>query len=275
MPIGIEIVYILCYIFWSMEKLLRPKDRILLVLNFLTDLRYEIFPPLSDTLKAINNAFPPDYKRPSFYSAFYRSLNTGEIKKIVKEGKIYYQLTGLGKKKLTRKFPLLKLQKKKWDGWWRVVIFDIPEKESGLRKALVIKLKSLGFGMWQKSVYISPFKVAVDIRQFLVIHRLRDQACVLVAKDIYAGDVKKLVAKIWSLEVINKQYENLIENWEWVKSPAKGLSASGLKKEARKCYSKYLEIISQDPFLPKDLLPANWWAEEVKALVQEWAEYFD
>lgn len=236
-----------------MEKFLRPKDKILLGLNLLMDFSNEFFEPISTTMAKIYHSLPPDYKPPSFYAAFYRTLATGEIKKLIKDEKPYYQLTSLGKKRLQRKFPLLKLQKKKWDGWWRIVIFDINEKNKKTRDLLRDKLKTLGFGMWQRSVYITPFNVAEDMRQFFITHGLKDQACVLVAKDLFAGNIKELVAKIWDLETLNKQYSDLMDSWEWEKSPAAKLSFNQLKKKARKNYSKYLEIISQDPFLPYNI----------------------
>ena len=38
--------------------------------------------------------------------------------------------------------------------------FDIRGESRFIRDLLKKKLKSLGFGMWQRSIYISPFNVA-------------------------------------------------------------------------------------------------------------------
>lgn len=43
-----------------------------------------------------------------------------------------------------------------WDGWWRVVTFDIPHKKKILRELLRRKLRSLGFYPLQKSVFVHP-----------------------------------------------------------------------------------------------------------------------
>ena len=42
----------------------------------------------------------------------------------------------------------------KWDGKWRVVTFDVPEKNKNAREALRNKLKELGFKELQERVFI-------------------------------------------------------------------------------------------------------------------------
>jgi len=61
----------------------------------------------------------------------------------------------------------------KWDGKWRVVIFDIPStsKTSNLiRNVFRAKIKSFGFCLLQKSIWIFPFPCKEEInflREFL------------------------------------------------------------------------------------------------------------
>lgn len=52
---------------------------------------------------------------------------------------------------------------KDWDGQWRFLFFDIPEKRRGARDILRAKLKSLGFFRFQKSVWIFPFEYEKEI----------------------------------------------------------------------------------------------------------------
>mgnify|MGYP001606639190 CR=1 FL=1 len=56
---------------------------------------------------------------------------------------------------------------KQWDGKWRMVIFDIPEKKKRARDALREKLKELGFQELQHSVHIVPYNCKDEI-DFLV-----------------------------------------------------------------------------------------------------------
>lgn len=45
----------------------------------------------------------------------------------------------------------------KWDGRWRIVMFDVPEKQTYGRRALSAKLQEIGFKLMQKSVWVHPF----------------------------------------------------------------------------------------------------------------------
>jgi len=51
----------------------------------------------------------------------------------------------------------------RWDGKWRVVFFDVPEKRRARRDALRDKLKDLGFLEWQKSVWVFPYPCTDEI----------------------------------------------------------------------------------------------------------------
>src|SRR3989344_2007977 len=45
----------------------------------------------------------------------------------------------------------------KWDGRWRMLIFDIPEKRKSLREKIRLTLLSIGFLRLQDSVWIYPY----------------------------------------------------------------------------------------------------------------------
>lgn len=49
------------------------------------------------------------------------------------------------------------LPKQKWDGKWRMVIFDVWEKRKGTRDQLRNKLRNIGFVMVQGSVWVYPY----------------------------------------------------------------------------------------------------------------------
>lgn len=76
------------------------------------------------------------------------------------DGTITLVLTAKGKNRILRyDMDKIKIEKpKKWDGLWRVVSFDIPEKKKQARNALVMKLKNLEFYPMQKSFFIFPFE---------------------------------------------------------------------------------------------------------------------
>ena len=84
---------------------------------------------------------------------------------IVQKGdKGYLKITQRGRRQLVEfNIDTIKIQKQKWDGRWRLVIFDIPEKSRVARDVLRQKLKEIGFILVQKSVWICPYECQNEI----------------------------------------------------------------------------------------------------------------
>ncbi|MFH0969425.1 MAG: hypothetical protein V1804_02870 [Patescibacteria group bacterium] len=78
-----------------------------------------------------------------------------------KEGRFTLSLVGkiLAKYIISRK----KVLNKKWDGKYRVVIFDIPEEKRKIRDWLRGELDLLDYKKLQKSVFISKFSLTSDL----------------------------------------------------------------------------------------------------------------
>ncbi len=55
--------------------------------------------------------------------------------------------------------------KRKWDGRWRIVTFDIPERRRGIRAHLREMMKSIGFVRLQESVWVYPY----DCEEFIAL----------------------------------------------------------------------------------------------------------
>lgn len=52
---------------------------------------------------------------------------------------------------------------KSWDGKWRLVAFDIPEKHKWSREGFRNKLKKMGFYQFQKSIFVFPYPCFSEI----------------------------------------------------------------------------------------------------------------
>ncbi len=93
-----------------------------------------------------------------------RSLNQSRIR-LKEKGLIEYDskgfayLTLLGQKYLRRIERIdFKIKKpKKWDGKWRILIFDISERKKRLRDQIRITLNEIGFIKLQNSVWVYPY----------------------------------------------------------------------------------------------------------------------
>ncbi len=87
------------------------------------------------------------------------------IKRRMKGGRSEMMLTKKGREELlSYDIDKIKLKNdKRWDGKWRVIIFDIPEDKKQARDALRSKFKHLGMLQLQKSVFIYPFDCKKEI----------------------------------------------------------------------------------------------------------------
>lgn len=61
-------------------------------------------------------------------------------------------------------------ESKKWDGGWRIVFFDIPEKNRTYRDYLRKILKLIGFHELQKSIWVYPHPVPSFLKN-LILHK--------------------------------------------------------------------------------------------------------
>lgn len=239
-------------------KRIRIRDRLLLGLALSTDFL------IPATLRAMRGLPPqnlslwedPQYKRENLYNLVSRLLKTQEIEKIIKDGQPYLRLSNQGKIKLQRDFPLLKMQVKPWDNYWRLVVFDIKETNHYLRDILREKLKSLGFGKLQQSVYISPYDFEEDLVEFIDSHHLSEKVFVLVAKHRLMGDARILANKVWHLDELEIDYYQLLRKVEKIKSIKS--SQERKTKAIQSLRVNYFDLLLKDPLLPKELLPNNW-----------------
>jgi len=84
---------------------------------------------------------------------------------IEKNGKNTIRITKKGESRLqTFAIDFIEIEKpKRWDGKWRLVIFDLPIKFNKARENLRWKLKELGFIQFQKSAWIYPYPCKDEI----------------------------------------------------------------------------------------------------------------
>lgn len=73
---------------------------------------------------------------------------------------------------------------KKWDGSWRIVLFDIPENKRRYRDYLRKILKEVGFHEFQKSIWAYPFPVPPFLKQLLLEENMKSHVKLLTTKFI-------------------------------------------------------------------------------------------
>jgi phenylacetic acid degradation operon negative regulatory protein len=160
-----------------------------------------------------------------------------------------------------------------WDGRWRVVVFDVPEKKQALRLRLRRKLHRLHFGYLQDSVWISPDPIDAIKSAF---SGERVDAAVLTFMDASpcGGESHQdLVAGAWEFSRLNRlysTYRGLLD-----RTPASllrpGANAAARHQWLLREWKHWEDVTRRDPFLPDQLLPPGYqgkqaWAERQKIL---------
>ncbi len=104
------------------------------------------------------------------------------------DGKFTVELTEKGRRKLEEiklddmaiKIPSV------WDKKWRIIIFDIPEKQhKKARNALRDKLQKLGFYQLQKSVWALPYPCEKEVQFLCDLFGINQFVNIIIADKIY------------------------------------------------------------------------------------------
>ena len=105
------------------------------------------------------------YEKKKIYDTFYRLKEQGYINFYEKNNQVFISLTKKGEKKAGwMQIDNLEIKKtQKWDGKWRVLLFDIAELRRLHREALRGKLINMGFVMLQKSAWIIPYDCIKEV----------------------------------------------------------------------------------------------------------------
>lgn len=102
------------------------------------------------------------------------------------EDGLQLQLTENGVTKISQfKLDEMKIKKPwRWDRCWRMVIFDIPEKNRLSRDLFRKKLVELGFSRIQKSIFIHPYECEEEVKFLAELWGIGQYVNFLVAKSI-------------------------------------------------------------------------------------------
>lgn len=128
----------------------------------------------------------------------YMGVKNLERRGIVKSVSGGYTFTSVGKKWF--KQSLLKYHKQRrtaWDKKWRIVIFDIPQELHKNRNYFRNKLKTLGFYMIQKSVFVFPYPCEDELWPICERLELGDYVDIIIAQSI--GFKEKEIRKYFDL----------------------------------------------------------------------------
>ncbi len=233
------------------------RTKILLALFFLSDVQ---FSPV---------AF--DKQKELIFDISFNQKTRGTFSTLIKEGLVEktgedassYILTSKGFSELCLTFPAFRYMKEPWDGKWRVLSYEIPEKKRDLRDKLRREVAGWGLGPWHRSFWLTPHPIITNLRE-LVSQKEEEQYIQAFEADHVFGDRAILIEKVWKKAELDKQYRELFKRWHSI------LSVEGEKAEKfKKVVSEYVTILKFDPGLPSELIGQSWIGFEAFTIYKE------
>lgn len=216
----------------------------------------------------------------SFESWAYRNGLLSQIQRLEAEG--YLESTGkaFNRKRVVRlteagrraalggRDPEV-LWAERWDRKWRLVLFDLPEKEHRLRKELHRGLRASGCGCLQGSVWISPRPVPEGSRFFENPGMDCSHLILLEANSRGTRVDRQMVRSAYRFGRINELYR---EHLELLREGAPlDEDAEALLDWSTRENKAWLDAVGEDPLLPAELLPKGYlgrkaWAARKRVL---------
>jgi phenylacetic acid degradation operon negative regulatory protein len=160
---------------------------------------------------------------------------------------------------------------RKWDGKWRLVLFDVPIGKDVHRRRLRRYLRDKGFGHLQNSVWISPDPLS-DERSVLDGGKIAVESLILLEARPCGGEsVEEIVEGAWDFHAINRRYAKCLEVLASRPTPPvrSAVDAKALRQWAEREREAWISAITHDPLLPRKLLPSAYAGVDVwKARVE-------
>ncbi len=141
--------------------------------------QFQILGEIYDELKKFDEKFLKRSIRSLYESRVIKA-------KTNKDGTVTLVLSDEGEKRaISCNIDNIKIRKpKKWDGKWRFVLFDVPERKRLIRNALRHHLKTIGFFEFQKSVFVHPYDCKDEIDYIIEMNEAREFVRFVVADSV-------------------------------------------------------------------------------------------
>ncbi len=152
-----------------------------------------------------------------------------------------------------------------WDGLWHVVVYSLPEKKRGLRRALRQQLAWLGFGRLAPATWVSPHNRKIELENLFNELSVQKHVELFSGMRVGPSTEQNLIEQCWNLPELEAQYQEFIchywPEYEQCKTQENGNSdLSPDECFVRRFWLTYdfQPFPRKDPNLPATLLPPNW-----------------
>ena len=168
------------------------------------------------------------------------------------EKELKYMLTSKGFEAICLEFPFFRYLVNQWDGKWRVISYEIPEKKRELRDRLRREMQGWGLGPWHRSFWLTPHPILTTLKS-LISQKDEEQYVQAFEADHSLGDREILIEKVWGKANLDRQYRELFKKWHDILS-----SEVDKTTKFQQVVGEYITLLRIDPGLPKELVGETW-----------------
>lgn len=184
-----------------------------------------------------------------------------------------YRLTEKGFTGLSLQFPFLRFLKEKWDGKWRIISYEIPEKKREIRDRLRREMQGWGLGPWHRSFWLTPHPI-INTLKSLIAQKEEEQYIQAFESDHVFGDREILIEKVWQKSLLEQKYRETFKNWhDFLAQPVSTQISSTQEiskaDKLKKVISLYIGLLRVDPGLPVELIGEKWIGFEAYSIYKE------
>lgn len=191
--------------------------------------------------------------------ALVRMVRQGWLQRRRLGRRSFYALTARGRLRVehgTRR--IYALNERPWDGLWRLFTYAVPESRRATRDRLRRELTWLGMGTLAPSTWITPYDLREHLDAFVEAHDLRAYVAEFAGRHTGPSSEQALVARCWDLAAITAWHEGFVEATRRRAAGRTPLTPQEAFVEKIRLVHEYRKALYVDPWLPGELLPADW-----------------
>jgi phenylacetic acid degradation operon negative regulatory protein len=167
----------------------------------------------------------------------------------------------------------------RWDGLWYLVSYSIPEEQRALRDKVRKRLQWLGFGQLGNGMWISPHPLRGEINRLAGALELGDHLEIFRAQYQGFSSSGHLVSRCWNLPELDDRYAAFLERHRPAYVRSRMSAADGRLTDDAAFVLRFWLVHEYrifprlDPYLPAELLPADWKGGEAAMLFEAYRDF--
>lgn len=148
----------------------------------------------------------------------------------------------------------------RWDGIWRVMVYDISEKERCFRNSLRSFLSSLRMGCLQKSVWVTPQDIRPEYADLQTTLGIEHVSHLFEARTVLGRSAQTIVSQAWDFGALTERQRWFIATARSARDRLQNSldSHKHAATMAKREWAAFLSVMQKDPLLPRKLHPREY-----------------